>query len=182
MYSVIAHASENIRTEYGENAFDWTKDDLGPENRARIVENFVKPYFKVIKFCGEERKDCFPADYYYLNGKEFPFEEYSYFVLSDGTSVRLADQYYASNGAMIALTFDTNGLKGPNIIGKDIYEIKINSKGVYVNDGMNEKLYSRDYLLSDIPYQCNKKSENGGYGCIALIIRDGWEIKDDYPW
>lgn len=38
----------------------------------------------------------------------------------------------------------------------------------------------RNKLKSTVEYACNTKSK--GIWCSALIIADGWEIKDDYPW
>jgi len=40
---------------------------------------------------------------------------------------------------------------------------------------------SRTQLLSagNSEY-CNKNKE--GVACLAVILMDGWEIKDDYPW
>ena len=39
--------------------------------------------------------------------------------------------------------------------------------------------YNRDQLLNDGSFRC---TGNDPRNCLYLIIYDGWQIKDDYPW
>ena len=41
--------------------------------------------------------------------------------------------------------------------------------------------YNRDELANGSDYRACNKSKGGAF-CAALIVMDGWQIKDDYPW
>lgn len=41
-------------------------------------------------------------------------------------------------------------------------------------------MYSDIYTNDQLEESC--KSPSDGVGCLAKIMADGWEIKDDYPW
>lgn len=82
------------------------------------------------------------------------------------------------NGNLI-LTVDINGVKGPNRLGRDGF--------VFYLDTKKDKLIpyafgqSRTTLLKD----CTKNGDwmyYDGMACAFLIMSDGWQIKDDYPW
>ena len=59
---------------------------------------------------------------------------------------------------------DLNGIKPPNTFGKDVFKFYVDfSKGIVrANQG-----------------NCNNTYSNG---CAGKIMRDGWQIKSDYPW
>jgi len=88
------------------------------------------------------------------------------------------------------LSIDINGLKGPNKIGRDLFFFSIDGeRGMVVpreyddNDTAIDMERSRNQLIngpSACDYQCNKSGR--GIWCAALIIKDGWQIKSDYPW
>jgi hypothetical protein len=40
--------------------------------------------------------------------------------------------------------------------------------------------WSRENLMGTDAGACNKAKT--GVFCSALIMKDGWQIKDDYPW
>lgn len=107
---------------------------------------------------------------------------------------------YLSNGSIMGImthdgqskyksvTIDINGFKKPNQLGKDFFVFSIISPdGLvpygYKDGGINGGKYDtldRNKLKSTAEYACNAKSK--GIWCSALIMADGWEIKDDYPW
>ena len=70
---------------------------------------------------------------------------------------------------------DINGPKFPNLLGKDVFVFNVDlNKEVIVP-------YGTDASVSALNSNCSKGSPSGVY-CAAKIVRDGWEIKDDYPW
>ena len=94
---------------------------------------------------------------------------------------------------------DINGpRKGENRTGKDIFVISANfgpqvslsdtsvenrpkRSGVhFYGNGWLPEL-TRDEILTS-SHGCNNTVYRAGVMCGALIQRDGWEIKDDYPW
>ena len=85
---------------------------------------------------------------------------------------------------------DINGYKKPNRFGRDLFFLCISKEKNtviphYVND--HESVFvtrTREELKNGTGtynYNCNKTNGRGMW-CGALIMRDGWQIKDDYPW
>jgi prepilin-type N-terminal cleavage/methylation domain-containing protein len=129
------------------------------------------------------------APHYYLNGQKYAGCIYSgkcnrttNFLLSDGTMITA---YY--DGTMY-IAVDVNGYKKPNTIGKDSFVFFFHpQKGLLPDGKPGAALYSvcgenctRERLMTYSNYSCNK-SQNGRW-CTYLIMIDGWEIKNDYPW
>jgi len=87
-------------------------------------------------------------------------------------------------------TVDLNGLKGPNKYGRDAFYLCIDGQRgkiipYQIRDGESPTVErTREQLINDVAsynYRCNKTNGRGMW-CAALIIKDGWQIKDDYPW
>ena len=73
----------------------------------------------------------------------------------------------------ITIFADINGLQGPNETGKDIFAFIVHPSG---------KL---GFYNIDTEYTRNQKlnlCKSSGVRCGDLIMTDGWEIKDDYPY
>ena len=85
-----------------------------------------------------------------------------------------------------AIFTDINGLRKPNIIGRDFFGFSVtNTKrrvvpyGAFGAADMPMSSFTRQAAKSGY-YACSKQGR--GQFCSALIMIDGWEIKDDYPW
>lgn len=81
---------------------------------------------------------------------------------------------------------DLNGNRGPNIQGKDIFEFRVgvdNKKPIVLYGEGRSKQY---IFTTQSESACRKglPDVNGHNGnmCGAIIMMDGWQIKDDYPW
>lgn len=111
-----------------------------------------------------------------------------YFTTADGTSYSVCIMYwdivYDEDGKEISSTaryssyqevaVDLNGIKPPNIFGKDVFIFQVFfDKSIVKPLGYNKS-------VNQINANCN----HTGYGnnCAAKIMNDGWEIKSDYPW
>lgn len=84
-----------------------------------------------------------------------------------------------------AITVDINGHAKPNKYGRDVFVFNVSEKGVTPHmqkDGETYKIKRNrtELLTSSSQYACNKQKL--GIWCAAVIMADGWEIKDDYPW
>lgn len=93
-----------------------------------------------------------------------------------------------------AIGIDINGLKYPNILGKDLFYFWITKYNGLAPFGMGDLPtlenslgeaqvfgeYDRDTITGNSAYACSKDKK--GFWCTALIMMDGWEIKNDYPW
>ncbi|MCD7879922.1 MAG: type II secretion system GspH family protein [Candidatus Gastranaerophilales bacterium] len=104
------------------------------------------------------------------------------YVFNDGTIMYFRN---LSSTSSISIYYDINGEKGPNSAGKDIHYFNIRQ---YDNSETKEHWVkvcagphcvggtansSRETLLK----YCSMKAAS----CTVLIMKDGWQIKDDYP-
>lgn len=69
---------------------------------------------------------------------------------------------------------DLNEIKPPNTRGLDIFQFILDFEKLTAQpSGMN---------LTDAQIKANCSYSGGGDYCLVKIVRDGWEIADDYPW
>jgi hypothetical protein len=75
---------------------------------------------------------------------------------------------------------DLNGSKPPNVVGKDLFRFYFHINGSDQGFGPGNKEMDYDDVLNNTTSGCNKNAT--GILCARLILLDGWEIRDDYPW
>ena len=109
----------------------------------------MKSHLNVIKDCGKNSEDgCFPETL------KSPFRDKTwsivhnqgnsrrFFILSDGMSIGITPAY---------AYIDVNGLKGPNTLGIDVFQIALNENGIgWYDDGSNGSLecYTNEFTCS----------------------------------
>ena len=86
------------------------------------------------------------------------------------------EKKYSYPGILI----DINGKTKPNITGQDLFYFHFDSVNrmklmPYCSSDTREQLLAKCAANSGQPAYYN-------LCCTALIMRDGWEIKKDYPW
>ena len=116
-------------------------------------------------------------------------------VLNSGAIFYISNSNSASANQLLAssklkfFTVDINGLKGPNKIGRDLFFFVLDGESGMIiprasSDTESATVEKSRNQIKNGPspesYQCNKSGR--GIWCAALIIKDGWQIKDDYPW
>ncbi len=191
-YSTLRQAIEMSQTENG-YVTTW---DMNLDAHEFFLRYF-KPYLKTDKeYTSSELQAIAPHTV--LNGNAYNGTTYSYitsshFTLADGSIITINLNNIYEGGIWIGI--DVNGIGKPNRIGKDTFLFFLSHKNGLVAFGDGEPRGSdwdyqtlnttgentRDFIMtSSSRYACKK---NGyGYWCTALIMMDGWEIKDDYPW
>ena len=179
-YSILSQAISLASLD--NDVFDYKGNT--PEGAAEYLEEYFLPYLKTVKVCSPIA-DCGIdyTEYKKLNGDALDSRDMKAgstgAVLQDGAILVIthgADYY--------VLGVDINGKKGPNTLGKDFFRISGSSGIVNGKLEMIGQGYSRDELINppapDEANGCNI-GVSGKY-CLPLIMVDGWEIKDDYPW
>ena len=180
VYSTISQAYEMSKNENGSSG-DWidTSQSINTENVKKYVQTYWLPYFKSLQECSN-RGDC---SYTYakapngdgaLNLKRN--NRYT-IILSDGTLIAFVPFSWTEEkgtfwGKDQKFYIDLNGAKRPNVLGKDVFLFMI------YNDKVTSYCPTKDE--STINSNCSKTGN--GHCCSTKIMRDGWEIKDDYPW
>ena len=182
-YSVIKQANLLVMEEAGCSEMGFSFTDYSADNSYKQFYNYYAKYLNIAKNCRTNAKNggCFPSQYYYLNKQEVPSTStgaYAAFGLADGTSLRVEATGAPDNQHIIFLV-DINGLRNPNIVGKDIFEFKVYNDGDVKFSWQGE---SRTSLTGKGQYGCNKQAVDPGFKCGALILYDGWNMKKDYPW
>ncbi len=150
------------------------------------AEKYIIPHLKIIKNYGV----IVPSSYIYgfPKYKNFAGEQtapttttgtiYYTFEMANGAYVfyklgQNSDYSYSEPFFYI----DVNGQKGPNILGKDVFVLRINYNGHLEMPGIRK---TRAELLNICATDPSRATI--WESCGALIQKDGWEITPDYPW
>lgn len=185
--------SEN---ENGEMAtWDFPKSEGDTEEAIEFLNKYYVPYTNSAKVYSGSEMNKQRYSIYNYSGKRILISRIGGMILSNGTVLTV---YPNTQHNYIWLFADINGFKKPNRIGRDVFVFDIYK---WYDNKYRLKLwgemYNKDYLSKDpqIPedeyesnngyYECNKNNKHGhysGFYCGAVIQKDGWQIKDDYPW
>lgn len=138
-------------------------------------KRFMQENFKVVKYCGNSSSGCFGSKYRTINGgsSSAPYGT-STVTIAGGAAITIHDR---------TIYVDVNGAKGPNIWGRDMFEMNFYSDGTIdavppeciksntnCPSGSNAK-QSRENLF-------NSYCKQNGWttGCFAKILNDNWEM------
>ncbi len=162
-------------------------------------DTYWKPYLKIVRYCTEAggSKECGYSSrtpWYRANGKRDAYiiaidANRVASILPDGSFVSiLTGSGYGSaeggtdeegnitgntGGVDTRIIVDLNASKRPNIFGQDVFLLqRVAGKGILP--------YGYDQDDDTVNENCSKNGS--GFMCAARLMRDGWEIKDDYPW
>lgn len=183
VYSTLSQTTERAVLDNGPIETWFSASDYGTGAGSLNFANiYMIPYLKITKNCGiATNADCSEI-VHYMGSNNTTFDAFgtaliAKFYLSDGTfvGVNFCDQ----NRVMVHV--DLNGPnKGPNTYGKDVFVFDYLSSGQLISSG--EGLTREQILDTATTWGCNKGQVYSGQACTYLIIMDGWQIKDDYPW
>ena len=185
VYSTISQATQRAISDFGP-VKTWEIYKTSTSNDAK---NFFNKYMAPYLSLSVKAETLSNVKYTYRNGEELIGSNFARAYLADGSSLTFQIERNTDTTKTFKYFIDVNGDKKPNIIGKDVFEFKhylINSKATYSNKFLPSGFaFSREEILESTPCcQCNKISgiDYSGVYCGALIMKDGWQIKDDYPW
>lgn len=105
------------------------------------------------------------------------------FPPSGAVSVKLPDNTCIglSYSSQANIFIDTNGSdKGPNMAGKDLFFFQLDKN--YLIKPTGYTLSRADLVSEEQNRTCSRGASSSGHYCAALIMVDGWQIKEDYPW
>ena len=195
-YNVLMQAFERSRADYGDPS-NWGFDSVynsDPTQKDAITEKFttqyVVPYLpKIQKYQKGSFKDLGYKKEFISNGlgtDGVSLDNQGYLtVLNDGSILLFTVagyNYGTSENPDVKLTniyiiADINGLRGPNATGVDIFSFYFQTQpgklSFYSYSGNNGS-YNRSENLEN----CKKVAQT----CGNVIMQDGWEIRNDYPW
>jgi len=185
-YSMLSQAILQSVADNGDTKY-WTKN----LSSKQYYDKYLKKYLSFTSEMDINDVNQF-ITYKYINGRTITDnslkEKNSYLgILKNGTFIYVNNEYNYTATIMV----DINGLKKPNQIGIDLFHFVILDNKLYPwgYKGTINSIASDDFGLMDdrnklitpgARFACNKI--NYGRWCTALLMLDGWEFKDDYPW
>lgn len=170
VYTVLSQV-DNLAVQENGTPDNWVSVSNDAAQNALAIENIFAPYLKVLKTCNSDTT-CIPA-WTYLEGGSWAPTDGAALYLTDGTIVIFRYWGDTNAGATTALSHvvapihvDINGLKKPNVIGKDIFRFILTRDGGILPSGTNgDTSGSFDDLC------INKSSLNtSGQGCTAWAM------------
>ncbi|MFA7658857.1 MAG: type II secretion system protein [Candidatus Gastranaerophilaceae bacterium] len=183
-YTILAQAIKLSEIDNG------SVDYWDYSNAQSFYTTYLKPYLIIAQeYIGVAKPEN--IEYKTLNNQSFSTgASYYYsstpkFILNDGTLMAISN--LGSNYKIINV--DVNGFNKPNQMGKDMFSLCIQPKygltpygfgNAYTGDSFGTN-YDRAIIMSNSNDSACNKAKMGTW-CAALILLDGWQIKDDYPW
>ena len=172
-YSILNQVYKISIAENGEPE-NWVP--VGEISVEEYFNKYFKPYIKILKMC-ETYKDCgykTQTPWIMLEGSQSQtsigkYDNWVTCVLPNGTVILYMSFINENHAETTHTIVDLNGAKGPNRFGRDVFRFdRIKNIG-FVPSGYNST-----------NIDCTKTTS--GAGCAAKIMKDNWQISDDYPW
>ena len=188
-FATLSEAAKQAQAANNTNLYDA----LNPNNCPITVLENLKPYLNVVKFCDDGTTvagNCWHKDLEWSNKKgdklsmsNVPFagQQDIYgksMILNNGTMIMMHQPACGANnldngGYYIAMMLvDTNGWKGPNVLGRDIQNISIASRksGLVSHEGF---ALGPGFMYVEDSALCTSSIPNGiynGIDCGRMII------------
>jgi prepilin-type N-terminal cleavage/methylation domain-containing protein len=187
-YSLLNNALEMAKKDYDTDINNWEILHEGSiyERSEHFAKNYLIPYLSVIEECGNWNSGKSRCGY---NSKLSSNQSYS-FILKNGNVINLMAGYnpnfQSEDVTRVEIFFDINGKKGPNVYGKDIFEVELGGSSMTENInkflpyGYETNTDCNNYITTSGNQAC-RAGEYKGY-CLAAIMCNGWKIPDNYPW
>lgn len=178
----------------------WSVPSVSPSgsSSSKIVtkefaEEYLIPYLNVAQICEHGKDDgcnyqIGNSGYAFANGinhltySDFLGEKKYGFVLADGTTVSFSVAFVDGEIYSSEFAVDINGPKKPNKVGRDVFVF--GNKFLYEDTILTKKLIDSPCNMEKLGREACKnycKRMSRAF-CTGLIMADGWQIKDDYPW
>lgn len=189
-YSQLSQAIQMAQAEYGDMS-NWSEADVAGIvldtniSDTRLVQVFadkyVIPYLKITSSPETTtlKNKGYKNGILYKNNSQYVTSNYQYYFaeLTNGVILLFTN---TGNGTTNTITnfiiwVDIDGFGGENKLGHDIFPFNFTTqKGVFVYDMEKDE----NVLINT----CKDGGKNTIGACLALIIKNGWEINDKYPW
>ena len=185
MYSTLSQAKDLAEMNDGPMT-GWDLSGYpGEDNSTVFVKKYILPYVVKAKDCGRTLQGSCAFQYRDLNSPNHAnwSDGWHKIILNDGSTAIF--QYSENADSRIVLAkVDVNGDAKPNVFGKDIFTFVYWLKSPNPpRIGKFEALgadWSREALIAtEGGNACNMHST--GELCAALLMKDGWQMLDDYP-
>lgn len=151
-----------------------------------MVNKYLYPFLKGKKVQPLEKSVNGPYVYPYklLDETEFTgnYRLVAEYVMNNGTIITSRGGGYDwSTDPWVWLEIDVNGKNGPNVKGKDIFNLffyaeKKFHSALWVSDHKGIEKFTRDQAIEIC------RTNYIATFCADLIMMNGWKFPKDYPW
>ena len=159
----LAQAADRAASDNNAVSLDETK-----YRREGGAADFLKDYFKIARDCGESPTPCFADSYETMSGDsaDFPETVDDAVTLASGASILIWNVlgYDPEYHGYLDIIVDVNGRQGPNIYGRDLFQMQLYSDGK-IAETYNGSDPSDNCLTSDY-----------GLGCFTKVVNNGWTM------
>lgn len=178
-YSILTQATKLMIDNEGDISCWGLKSGTNNDSYNQpIIGSYYKRYLKISEDCGlkDTNNKCFPSIYRYKNGRAYwaDMSDLNYYY-----KVRLANGAAVSfnldgNTDKLLIRIDVNGPGNPNVIGKDLFELRYDpdTTSFYPHGDPNKVSADDDYRQSCLT------AAGSGWGCAYYIFQNG---KMNYP-
>ena len=170
-YNELSQAMLQYQTD--KNAVNLKEAGL---NSSAALKSFFTNYFKVVNDCGADQTPCLApkAEYKNMVGRSIGTTCDGYMTIASGASF---GYIYSGGTVLYTLYLDTNGQKGPNIAGRDIFAIYIYNNGLIDdNGGANGAPLTKEEREASYNSHCSQATGSTWYGFFGKILNDNWEM------
>ncbi|MBP3923870.1 type II secretion system protein [bacterium] len=191
VYTELSQAIMMLKAD--ENITDFSESSL---NSAGAFDGFIKKYFKVIKECDSITSPCFSNSYKKISGISSLYNRgcgnSKSYILASGATI--CARFNTSINPIAEIHVDVNGIKNPNVFGKDAFNLFLYTNGI-IDDLVvgyrdeNDQENTVYWVSTNAPLSAEQREESfqsgcakGSYGrfyhgCFGKILNDNWEIK-----
>ncbi len=167
VYNEVQQAVTMYLTD--KNALNLAEAGINSNTEA---QKFITDYFKIVQTCENSLTPCFADSYKYLNstdeGNVLDGHVYTSFVLANGASVRPIYMNDGKISKVMNILVDTNGQKGPNILGRDTFYMAVYSSGAI--DTFNYNAVSLPLTKEE------RNAADANWKPFGQILNDNWEM------
>ena len=173
-YNEVSQALLRYQTD--KNAINLTEAGLTTQ---AAVNDFVNTYFKVVKTCEANNSSCFATSYKKVNGTALNGISMPYTaILASGQTIAINPRNDNADMVLRVLV-DVNGLKGPNIQGRDLFEMFVynTGDGFIIDDYGSAPLpLTEAHRNTHFNTYCIAGGRGNMHGCLGKILNDNWQM------
>ena len=177
-YNELSQSLLQYQTE--RNALNLKEAGL---NSQTAVVDFIKNHFKVVADCGNDNSPCFADSYKKMSGLDVTLStKGNRLTLASGQTIKIVYNIENTYSYIISFVVDINGQKGPNIQGRDLFEMFVydTKNGPIIDDlqltGNVTEALTKDYRETQFNTYCTAGAATNFHGCFGKILNDNWQM------
>ena len=179
-YAVQLHKFYNelsqslLRYQTERNAVNLSEAGLNSQD---AFDELIESTFKVVSKCGEDMTPCLPDinEYKKMNGQSGlgMWTPRTNYVLASGAAISTC--YHPKGEFLAEIYIDTNGRKGPNIVGRDFFSVYIYNNGI-VDEYYTSAPLTKEQRDKNFNDYCINGDGVRWDGCFGKLLNDNWQM------